>query len=58
MREHGLKQAWVAQQARISPAQMSLLANGKGEPTLRTARRIAKVLGVSIEDLWPEEVDK
>jgi putative transcriptional regulator len=58
MRERGLKQAWVAQQAGISPAQLSLLANGKGEPTLRTARAISRVLGVSIEELWPAEDNK
>ncbi|GLG01195.1 hypothetical protein Alches_12340 [Alicyclobacillus hesperidum subsp. aegles] len=58
LKERGLKQGWVAEQTGISLGAMSAIVNGKSDPTLRSARAIARVLGVSIEELWPEEDER
>lgn len=55
IQERGLKKTWVAQQANVSYAAFSSLLNGKSEPTLRTARKIARVLNISVDDIWPED---
>jgi len=54
LRERGLKQKWLEEKTGISHSAMSLLVNGKSEPTLKSARAIARVLDVSIDELWPE----
>jgi putative transcriptional regulator len=51
----GIKQKWVEEQAGISHSAMSALWTGKSEPTLKSARAISKVLGVSIDEIWPDE---
>lgn len=53
--ERGIKQEWLAQQTGLPANTISRIVNGRSEPTLRTARAIARVLGVSIEELWPED---
>jgi len=58
IRKRGLKKGWVAEQAGVSRSAMAMIVNGKSDPTLRTARKIAKVLGVTIEELWPDEEDE
>lgn len=55
MKRKGIKQKDLEAQTRISHAAMSALCNGKSEPTLKSARAIAKVLEMTIDDLWPEE---
>lgn len=54
----GIKIKWLEEQTGISHAAMSYLVNGRSEPTLRSARSIARVLGVTIEEIWPEEIDE
>jgi putative transcriptional regulator len=58
MAELGIKQKWLAEKAEISHAQLSALANNKNLPTLPVAFRIAKALGMRIEDIWYEEETK
>jgi len=54
LQERGLKQKWLEEKSGVSHAAMSSLVNGKSGPTLRSARAIAKVLGLNIEEIWPE----
>ncbi len=53
--EHGTPQAWLARKAGISATTMSEIVRGDVVPSLGTARKIAKALGKSIEEIWPEE---
>ena len=53
--EHGTPQAWLARKAGISATTMSEIVRGEVVPSLGTARKIAKALGKSIEEIWPEE---
>jgi len=55
LQEREIKNKWLEEQTGISHAALSMLVNGKSEPTLRSARSIAHVLGKSIEEIWPEE---
>jgi transcriptional regulator with XRE-family HTH domain len=58
LEERGIKQKWLCDKTGISDSAMSLIVRGKAEPTLRNARKIAKALGMTIEELWPEEEEK
>ena len=53
--EHGTPQAWLARKAGISATTMSEIVRGEVVPSLGTARKIARALGKSIEEIWPEE---
>ncbi|WP_436664244.1 helix-turn-helix transcriptional regulator [Alicyclobacillus acidoterrestris] len=55
LRERGLKQDWVASQVGLNKDTMSRLVNGKHIPNLRTAQKIARVLGTTVDELWPLE---
>lgn len=57
LKRKGVKQKDLEEQTGISHAAMSALCNSKSEPTLKNARRISKVLDVSIDELWPDEED-
>lgn len=57
IRERGLKKKWVAEQAGMSAAAIALIVNGKTAPTMAAGIRIARVLGVTVEDLWGYLVD-
>lgn len=50
--ERGLKNKWLAKESEIEEAGCSLIVNGKRVPTLVVALKIAKVLEVSVEELW------
>ncbi len=54
-REKGFTQTELAAQCGITQGMISEYEKAKTIPELRTARRIAKTLGVSIETLWPED---
>ena len=57
-REHrGMTAAQVAASVDITPAHVSKLESGKGDPSVALLRRLAKVLRVSIEDLVGAEPD-
>lgn len=55
--EHGVKQKWMCERTGITQAWMSKIVNGS-EPRVRDAIKIARVLGVMIEELWPLEEDE
>lgn len=51
----GIKQNWLAEQAGVSQTALSTIVNGKAHPNVKTALKIAKALGVTVEYLWGEE---
>lgn len=53
--ERGIKHRWLAEQAGIKEQTISDIVNGKRRPTLDNALKIAKALGVSVEELFGEE---
>lgn len=55
--DRGIKQAWIAERAGMSNQGVSELVNEHRAPSLDTARKIARALGMSIDDIWPEEGD-
>lgn len=55
LKQRGLKQEWLAKEARIGATALSRIVQGKASPSLRNALRIAKALGVSVEDIWKED---
>nr|WP_246187656.1 helix-turn-helix domain-containing protein [Ornithinibacillus caprae] len=44
---------WLAQKANVRPNTITELIKG-AEPKLKTAYRIAKPLGKSVYDIWPD----
>lgn len=52
--DRGIKQTWLADRAGITDTALSEIVTGKRTPTLPVAKRIARVLGLRIEDIWPE----
>jgi putative transcriptional regulator len=53
--ERGLKRKWVAEQLGITPKQVSNWITGFSYPTVDKAFRLAKLLGVKVDDLYEEE---
>ena len=49
--EHGWTQAFLADQARLSPNYIARLERGELGPSLFVANRICEALGIPIEDL-------
>ncbi|MFB5192640.1 helix-turn-helix transcriptional regulator [Alicyclobacillus fastidiosus] len=54
----GIKQKWLANEAKVDPTTLSKLVRGKATPTLEVAFRIAKVLNMRIDELWFYEDDE
>lgn len=54
LEEREIKQKWLAEKAGVSDATIRLLIKGS-DPHLSLAYKIAKVLNLSIEDIWPPE---
>jgi DNA-binding XRE family transcriptional regulator len=52
IKERGLKQAFIAEKADVSPGALSKIVRGESLPTLPVAIRIARVLGETVEELW------
>lgn len=52
--ERGMKQKFIAEKAGISTTSVSGIYNGH-LPQLETALKIAKVLGLKVEDIWSLE---
>jgi DNA-binding XRE family transcriptional regulator len=57
IRERGLKKGYVAERCGISRGTLSLICAGKSEPTLRVAFKLARLFGVSVEDLFGYIID-
>ena len=56
--ERGLKQGFIAEKAGLSRGAFSLIVRGKSIPTLPAALRIARVLDISVEELWGDLVEE
>jgi putative transcriptional regulator len=54
-RNKGLMQKFVAQQMEMTHQQLSDWENGRAYPRIDKAYKLAKVLGVKLEDLYKEE---
>lgn len=52
--ERGIKYSFIAKKAGIATSTMTNLVKG-GLPTLPVAYRIARELGMSLEEIWVEE---
>jgi transcriptional regulator with XRE-family HTH domain len=53
----GLSMTALAEQCGVSQPYLSQLEHGKGSPSINTLYRIANALGVSPQDLLPDETD-
>ncbi len=49
-----ITQGELAEKADVTRATINNLENG-ASPTMATAQRVAKALGVTVSDIWPEE---
>jgi DNA-binding XRE family transcriptional regulator len=56
--ERGLTNRWLAQQCNVDETGMSLIVNGKRTPSLPLALKIARVMGVSVEELFSYVIDE
>lgn len=56
-KETGVKQAFIAQKAKLTPGAYSLIVRGESLPSLPAAIRIARVLNDTVENLWGDFVD-
>lgn len=54
LREQGRMQVWLARQTGQHPSEISDYVRGVHVPAQATRARIACVLGVDVNDLWPE----
>lgn len=54
LKERGIKKIWLADKVGVNRASIKNLIKGT-EPHLTLARKIAKALNVSIDDIWPED---
>ncbi len=54
IRDRGIKQTWLAGRAGITYQALSDIVTQKRTPTLPVAKRIARVMEMRVEDIWPE----
>lgn len=52
IKNKGLKKIWVAKQVGISRNTLSLILKGESAPTLKVAIRLARLLDMTVEELW------
>lgn len=55
--KRGIKQKWLAQEAKVDPTTLSKLVRGKSFPTLDVAFRIANALDLCVDEIWYWERD-
>lgn len=51
----GLKVMFVIEKVGLSTSSFYEIMNGKAVPSLKNARKIAEVLNISLDELFPEE---
>jgi transcriptional regulator with XRE-family HTH domain len=51
--ERGKTQQEAATEADISMSYLAKLERGESDPTIAVARRLAEVLGATVDELWP-----
>jgi len=54
MKEEGRTQLWLSKKVGVSNRTISEIINEKRIPTLPVAMRIAKVLGMKVEEIWED----
>lgn len=52
---HGIKRKWIAEQLGVSSKQVGNWISGFSYPTVDKAFRLAKLLGVKVDDLYEVE---
>ena len=54
IREKGIKQTYICHKLDIHPSVLSLIINGKRKPNQKRLKDLARILNVSIKDLYPD----
>ena len=53
IRKKGIKQIYICKELGINESVLSLIINGKRKPNQERLKALAKILNVSIKDLYP-----
>ena len=53
--EQGRKSRWLASQLGLAESTIWAWRTGHSTPPKNMQKRVAEVLGVSVDDLWPDE---
>ena len=53
IKEKGLKQTYICKELDINESVLSLIINGKRKPNQDRLKALARILNVSIKDLYP-----
>tara|TARA_R100000773_G_C4156595_1_gene76288 strand:+ start:118 stop:339 length:222 start_codon:yes stop_codon:yes gene_type:complete len=54
IKEKGIKQIYICKELGINESVLSLIINGKRKPSQDRLRALARILNVSIKDLYPD----
>jgi len=54
IKEKGIKQIYICKELGINESVLSLIINGKRKPSQSRLRALARILNVSIKDLYPD----
>ena len=54
IKEKGIKQTYICDKLGINESVLSLIINGKRKPNQDRLKALARILNVSIKDLYPE----
>jgi len=54
IKEKGIKQIYICKELGINESVLSLIINGKRKPSQSRLKALARILNVSIKDLYPE----
>jgi transcriptional regulator with XRE-family HTH domain len=55
LESRGIKQKWLCEKTGLSSSAMSQIVRGESFPTLHTAIKIAKAIGIPVEEIWIEK---
>ena len=58
IKEKGIKQIYICKELGINESVLSLIINGKRKPSQDRLKALARILNVSIKDLYPDVVIK
>jgi len=58
IRKKGIKQIYICKELGINESVLSLIINGKRKPSQDRLKALARILNVSIKDLYPDVVIK
>jgi transcriptional regulator with XRE-family HTH domain len=54
IKEKGIKQIYICKELGINESVLSLIINGKRKPSQSRLKALARILNVSIKDLYPD----